>query len=282
MPQLIVNADDFGLTHLVNQAIVQAYQNGIVTSTTVMVNLPDAATGIEYAQTEAPELALGLHLNLTNGSPVCNVEHVSSLVDQNRQFYPIEQFADVGLQFDEDELYQELAAQVERFIELAGKLPSHMDAHYHVAFMHPAALEATLALAQEHLVPVRNALPSVESATDISTLQKFIPNLPTLLIETMLKMITEIQSRSPIPHTPAQFISRFSMPNNTLGDMLNILTDIGGTDDVFEIMCHPGFANDLGTTIGDSRQREFNVLCHPATREVIERFNIELTDFSKF
>ena len=43
MPQLIVNADDFGLTPLVNQSIVQAYQNGIVTSTTVMVNLPDAA-----------------------------------------------------------------------------------------------------------------------------------------------------------------------------------------------------------------------------------------------
>ena len=44
----------------------------------------------------------------------------------------------------------------------------------------------------------------------------------------MLKMIAEVQGRSPIPHTPAQFISRFSMPNNTLGDMLNILTDIGG------------------------------------------------------
>ena len=60
-----------------------------------------------------------------------------------------------------------LAAQLERFMELAGKLPSHMDAHYHVAFMHPAALEATLALAQEHQLPLRNAFPKFRSRRQI-------------------------------------------------------------------------------------------------------------------
>lgn len=282
MPQLIVNADDFGLTSFVNQAIIQAHHQGIVTSTTVMINMPHAPSGLELAQQETPNLALGLHLNLTNGSPICDVQHIPSLLDDNGQFYRIEQLAKVALQFDADELYQELAAQLEQFIELTGKLPTHMDAHYHIALMHPAALEATLALADEHQLPLREVLADIAPAQAIPLVQKFMPSLPADLIEIMLNMVQEVRAQNPIPNMPAHFISRFSMPTNTLGDLLNILTDVSELERPAEIMCHPGFANDPDTTIGDSRQQEFDVLCHPTTHEVIEKFDIELTNFSAF
>ena len=282
MPQLIVNADDFGLTPLVNQAIVQAYRDGIVTSTTVMINLPDAPAGLELAQQEVPELALGLHLNLTNGSPVCAIDQIPSLVNTDGLFYCIEELGEVALQFDGDELYQELAAQIERFVELTGQLPSHMDAHYHIALMHPVALEATLALAHEYQLPLREVVPDLAPDQVIPLIQRFMPSLPTDMIEMMVSLADEVRTRNPVPHTPAQFISRFSMPTDTLGDLLNILTDISQAERPAEIMCHPGFANDPGTTIAEARQREFDVLCHPATHEVIERFGIELTNFNAF
>ncbi len=58
MKRLIVNADDFGRSPGINRGILETHLRGIVTSTTVMVNFPDAAPGLERALTEAPRLAL--------------------------------------------------------------------------------------------------------------------------------------------------------------------------------------------------------------------------------
>ena len=69
MRRLIVNADDFGWSEAVTAGILQAHQGGILTSTTVMMNLPGAAAAIDRARREAPNLAVGVHLNLTEGEP---------------------------------------------------------------------------------------------------------------------------------------------------------------------------------------------------------------------
>lgn len=280
MAQLIVNADDFGFSPDINQAIVKAHQTGIVTSSTVMINLPNAPAGIELAQQEAPTLALGLHLNLTDGSPISEASQIPSLVDAHGKFYPIERLSEVALQFDGDELYQELAAQLEYFMELTGKLPTHLDSHFHLALMHPAALEATLAIANEHQLPLREVLSDISVEVAIPTLQRFIPSMPDEFIKMLWQMLQEVRAGSPEPVMPAQFINRFSSPTNTLGDLLNILTDVAEMERPAEIMCHPGFANDPNTTIADARQQEFEVLCHPATLEVVEKFGIELINFA--
>ena len=60
--QIIVNADDFGYTPGVSQGILEAHLNGIVTSTSVMVNMPAAEQWVKTALKEAPDLGLGLHL----------------------------------------------------------------------------------------------------------------------------------------------------------------------------------------------------------------------------
>ena len=78
MKRLIVNADDFGRAPGVNQGILDAHTHGIVTSTTVMINYPDAPAGIERAQADAPDLGLGLHLNLTSGPPISAPEDIAS------------------------------------------------------------------------------------------------------------------------------------------------------------------------------------------------------------
>ena len=55
--QLIVNADDYGLTPGVSRGILEAHLKGIVTSTTVMMGLPGVAAAIAEAQRTAPKLA---------------------------------------------------------------------------------------------------------------------------------------------------------------------------------------------------------------------------------
>src|SRR5689334_24405023 len=67
--RLIVNADDFGRAPGVSRGIVEAHRRGIVTSTTLMANLPWAVDALELART-APALDLGLHLCFCYGPPL--------------------------------------------------------------------------------------------------------------------------------------------------------------------------------------------------------------------
>ena len=58
--RLIVNADDFGLSPSVNEAVVRAHRDGILTSASLMVNAPGFAEAVELARAN-PRLGVGLH-----------------------------------------------------------------------------------------------------------------------------------------------------------------------------------------------------------------------------
>lgn len=280
MPQLIVNGDDLGFSPGVNQGILTAHQEGIVTSTTVMINLDYAAEGLALAQKEAPNLGIGLHINLTYGRPVSS--HVRTLVDENGYFYPETRLLDVALGFDEDELYEEIAAQIERFVALTGHPPTHLDSHYHVAFLHPLALKATLTLAEEYGgLPLResNFTQSDEDLT--ANIQRFLPDLPADPLKALLPALKAVYAEMPPANMPTRFDTRFSGPNITLGDLLVCLMDLP-EDRPTELLCHPGIMNDPLNTMAANRQRELDALTHPATREVIDRYHIELVNYTAF
>ena len=69
MRLLIVNADDFGLTPGINRAIIEAHTRGIVTSATLMANMPAFYEAVQLAKVH-PALGIGLHFNITQGRPV--------------------------------------------------------------------------------------------------------------------------------------------------------------------------------------------------------------------
>ena len=60
---LIVNADDFGQSHGINQGIIEAHERGIVTSASLMTRWLGAGEAALYAR-EHPQLSVGLHLDL--------------------------------------------------------------------------------------------------------------------------------------------------------------------------------------------------------------------------
>lgn len=137
--QLIVNADDFGLSPGVNRGILEAHRHGIVTSASLMVRQPAAAQAAA-ASREYPALSLGLHLDLgewtyRDGTWVPLYEVV-----------PMDESAAVA---------GEVVRQLLAFRALVGKNPTHLDSHQHVHLKEPAR-SVVVNVARELMLPLRS------------------------------------------------------------------------------------------------------------------------------
>ena len=125
--KLILNADDFGLTESVNHGIVDCFKEGLVKSTTIMMNQPGTQHAIElYHQGLVPEI--GLHFTVTAGKPLSAPKLVPSLVDDQGNFL------DKAALFNkvdvvEAEVVLELNAQYQAAIN-AGLKINHIDSHH--------------------------------------------------------------------------------------------------------------------------------------------------------
>jgi predicted glycoside hydrolase/deacetylase ChbG (UPF0249 family) len=150
MRRLIVNADDFGWSEAVTSGILRAHRDGIVTSTTLMTNLPGAEDALERARREAPALAIGVHLNLTEGEPIVRDAGASVLVEGGRLRRSLAGLVRL-LRLSaaaREAAARELEAQV-RWARDHGLDPYHIDSHKHVHLC-PALLPAVIALARRH------------------------------------------------------------------------------------------------------------------------------------
>ena len=124
---LIVNADDFGLSKGQNYGIIEACKNGLVTSTTALVN--GAAIGhAAQLSRSVPELAVGMHFTLTLGEPLSSMPGLTRAGRLGKWIWQMAEEDSLPL----DEIARELTCQYHRFIELFGSEPTHIDSHHHV------------------------------------------------------------------------------------------------------------------------------------------------------
>lgn len=122
MKRLIVNADDFGFCEAVNYGIYRAFSSGIVSSTSIMANMPGFEHAVALAK-QHPELPVGVHLNVTCYHPLLDTHQ--TLCQENGQFYKTTDA------YDLEEVYQEFCAQIEK-VQEAGLSITHLDSHHHV------------------------------------------------------------------------------------------------------------------------------------------------------
>lgn len=127
MVRIIFNADDIGYSEAVTLGIIKAHQDGVINSTTMMTNM-DAAPFAAKLLKENPGLYCGQHTNIVIGKPVSNPNDIPSLVDENGYFNTKARLKQ-GLKLDKDEIKIEVRAQAERFKELMGHYPTHIEAH---------------------------------------------------------------------------------------------------------------------------------------------------------
>lgn len=124
---LIVNADDLGASAGVNTGVLEAHTRGVVTSASLMVDMP-AAEDFAASRDEVPGLSVGLHATLTS--------------------------EDGELLFDTGACRAELERQLARFEELLGRAPTHLDSHHNVHLEQPLS-DIFLAVARERDLPLR-------------------------------------------------------------------------------------------------------------------------------
>lgn len=68
--RMLINADDFGKSPTVNSAIVQCFQEGLISRTTIMANMPYYEEAVELSKRYRFFDKVGLHLNLDEGAPL--------------------------------------------------------------------------------------------------------------------------------------------------------------------------------------------------------------------
>jgi predicted glycoside hydrolase/deacetylase ChbG (UPF0249 family) len=130
---LIVNADDFGMCHSVNEAVFGALKKGVLRSTTLMTPCPWALHAMHFLA-KHPEISFGVHLTVISDwvdyrwGPITAKEKVTSLLDKAGYFHNFEQMPEFLARVNLDELEMEFRAQIEAV--LAGGLkPTHLDWH---------------------------------------------------------------------------------------------------------------------------------------------------------
>lgn len=162
---LIINADDLGMCHSVNEAVFRALNEGVLRSTTLMVPCPWALHAMHFFA-DHPEIPFGVHLTAISDwvdyrwGPVTPREQVPSLINPAGYFYNFEHMPEFLAQVSLDELETEFRAQIE-FVLSAGLKPAHLDWHSLRINSRPDIFDLMLKLAREYGLALRVAGRSV-------------------------------------------------------------------------------------------------------------------------
>ena len=264
MKRLIINSDDYGRSPDISRGIRQAHLHGVVTSTTCMMNIPTTADDIRLALQETSDLGLGVHLVLTMGRPLSDPQSVPSLVDENGCFFKLRPLLDRLPRLNVEEVKREWRAQIERIIQVAGRVPTHIDSHHHISYFTPELFRVMLEFANEYQCAIR--YPFTEAWMEK---EKISSNVPLVMQEFNLRR-------------PDTFISDFYDQSATLEHLLEILRNI--KDGANELMCHPGHVDqafaERESPYNFQRERELSILTDPSVKEAIRSNAIELVTFA--
>ena len=153
MRQLIITSDDCGLSEGINQTVHDLHTEGVVTTATLMMNCDATEHAVDMLQ-QTPTLRAGVHLNLTDGYPLTRVKPDVGLTFPNGRFQPRTLLFPRALFPSIDWLASveaEMVAQIESFVELTGRKPSHLTTHMHFHIV-PSLREIVLRLADDYQI----------------------------------------------------------------------------------------------------------------------------------
>ena len=265
MERLIINADDYGRTPEISRGIREAHLRGVVSSTTCMMNIHTTAEDIAVALNESPRLGMGVHLVLTMGSPISAPETIPSLTDENGHFFKYAPLVERLPHLKIDEVKKEWCAQIEAFMQAAGRKPTHVDSHHHFSYFSAALFQAMLELAKEYSCAIRFPFTGIL----MKELEETHTHVPDLLREFH-------------PRHPDCFVADFYDERATYEELWDVIHNLPvGTT---EIMCHPGYMDDVfakEAIYGNQRERELTILTDPSIKEAIQANGIKLISFAE-
>jgi hopanoid biosynthesis associated protein HpnK len=283
MKQLILNADDFGLTRGVNEAVIRAHREGILTSATLMATSRAFDHAVAGAKAQ-PGLGVGCHLVLVGGAPVSPPDEIPSLVDATGRFpRTLPEFVArvTSGSVRSRDIERELRAQIDKICR-AGIDPSHVDTHKHT-HAHPVVMNALGRVARDMAI-TRVRRPAEDLAASWHTQSTAKRSWSRLASAAAVRAVTpwfESLARKYGLRTPDHFLG-LAMTGRLSAAALRQLIDTL-PDGTSEIMLHPGICDaDLaatGSRLQQQRQLEMDALLSPEAREAVERNGIRLITY---
>jgi hopanoid biosynthesis associated protein HpnK len=260
----------------VNAAIIQAHEEGILTSTSLMVSGDAAQEAIALAKNH-PQLAVGLHLVLVCGKSVLPPSHIPHLVDSQGNFSNDPTLAGLSYQFNQAtraELRLEIYAQLAKFRDFGLNL-AHVDGHLHL-HVHPVILNILTELASEFKIKFIR-LPSEELSKNLKIDQR---NLFTKIIWSIVFGQLRRYGEGLLKAHNIKFADRVYGLLQT-GDMsekylLRLIPQIEA--ELVEIYSHPALVN---TEINNGGEVELAALLSQQVRELLTVRGVELSNYSR-
>ena len=275
--KLIINADDFGLCQGVNNAIAEAHATGVLTSATIMANMPAADEAIEMAK-KMPTLGVGVHLNILAGRPLSTDPIVKILTNGSGDFkYSTSKLAVMTIASKKirKAIEAELSAQISSLIS-KGITPTHLDSHKHFHCLSPI-WRIVCSLADKFNIPAvrwpfepqtlcTGDWPKVEPKDKISA---FLVRQMALKCQSIDDRFIKTDIFFGVAHTGR-------IDDNFWAEVSQ--TQFAG---IAEVMTHPGYPGGLGKTrLVEQRQTELKWLCAASTKQIIADAGIELTNYA--
>lgn len=284
MKQLILNADDFGMTRGVNEGIVRAHRQGILTSATLMANGEAFNHAVERARGNK-ELGVGCHLVLVGGKCVAPQHSVRSLTDAEGNLpdsLPLFVARISSGIIRGEEIERELRAQIGK-IRAAGIEPTHLDTHKHT-HAHPRVMEALGKVAEEcGIRRVRKPIENLRDSWETSRAGGQGVSMQILAagaVRAIAPQFTAISKKYGLL-SPDHFLG-LAMTGQLSPD---VLRGVIGTiaDGTTEIMLHPGLCDgDLarsGSRLQKQREDELQGLLDPGVRSAVTERGIRLISY---
>jgi hopanoid biosynthesis associated protein HpnK len=277
--RLIVNADDFGASEEVNEAVIHAYNEGVLTSASLMVTGAAFEQAVKLAK-ENPGLAVGIHLVTVVGRSALPHSEIPSLVDHHGNFSNNPTAAGLKYYFSPQarrELRRELAAQFEKF-HSTGLPLSHIDGHLHL-HVHPVIFNIALELGSRYGAR-RMRVPVEERQLALGFDRR----------DSMRKAIHTILFGGLAWHMKKKLRARgFTFPGRVYGNLqsgrmseqyfLYVLDNLSA--DTSEIYFHPASYSDDKLLNADERQCsiEFEALTSNRVKRRVEELGLVLTTY---
>jgi predicted glycoside hydrolase/deacetylase ChbG (UPF0249 family) len=276
--QLLINADDFGLTPGVNRSIAELHQGRALTSATLMAtgNFFDDAVAVARA---IPTLEVGCHVLLVDGTPALPASQIPSLCPDGKNFRPqLSRFATdlyTG-RIREAEIEAEATEQIRR-LQAAGLPVSHIDTHKHT-HLFPRVLRPLLRAARACGVPaIRNPFEpawALRATPGMNSSAGRLRRLAVVALGSQHRAFRRLVAASGLATTDGTIgvLATGTLDvEATLHQLLQAMPPNGS----WELVCHPGYPDQhldqVRTRLRASRAAE-----HAALLQLIPRSGVAL------
>jgi predicted glycoside hydrolase/deacetylase ChbG (UPF0249 family) len=276
--RLIINADDFGISRSVNRGIFEAARAGGITSTSLIVNLPDSADAVARAR-QCSGVSVGLHFNLTIGNALTGPSSLTH--GKTAEFYPLSRLlaaASLGM-IEDGDIERECLAQIDRMTR-AGFPPTHLDSHRHV-HTHPSIYPSVLRAVQARRIP-HLRIPCEPLDVNASVLGATVKKSLLLLSARRSRQVATPQRAMALPPQDITGFVGISLQGGAAfpDRLFALVRDLpAGTT---ELMTHPGYADaDLAKrdTYTVEREIELKVLCSDEFQDLLRENRVALANF---